>query len=348
MAFLPSPQQLEDLRRYNEQRALGNYAYGGNIGVTNPATTAFNLSKVTPFHNNPTPQPTQNPVSSPQFTVPSGPSDEELNAIYSPLYSSLSQQEASVRSDTQSQQEMLRQAEKESLDSLGRNKTATLEDIELQKESVNQQLMKATNEAVRSYLALNQQRKSRFGGGSSAGEASSEIIGQEFARGESNIQSEGIKQFGEIRKYSNQVANFFLDEETRIKRDTASQIANVIRQMNQLIGSINTQRNTIESQKAAKRLDARQQAEAYIAEIKNKQLSEQIALERWKEQQDYIVKTNVSQLSESAYKAPTDAVPSTEFSSFSPTTQTSSNYVPSSLRGSNKDDELEFLVDSLA
>ena len=58
----------------------------------------------------------------------------------------------------------------------------------------------ALSEAIRAYNALNQARMSRFGGGSSAGEASSEILGAESIRQQAGIENAFLSQVRDLER----------------------------------------------------------------------------------------------------------------------------------------------------
>jgi hypothetical protein len=346
-SFQPSAQQLLDLQEMNRQRSMGNTAWGGNVGASNTGNTSFNLSKGQTW-SSPAATTPESQNNQPEFSVPSGPSQQEVDSIYNPLFSSLGEQENQIRSDAEKQQQLLRTSQTDQLSSLSRNKALTEQDIATQNTETDKQVKSALGDAIRAYNSLEQQRRSRFGGQSSAGQATSEIVQGEFFRGQAKVQEQGQKQFGEIRKYANQAMNFFLDEESRINREYQEKAVSIIQQMNNNILSTKTQRNTLESQKAARILDYKREAEQYIAELKNKHLSEQLALERWKEQTDYQLKANIEQISSQRYTVPAGSVSSPEFSSFNGQQQPLTYAQPNKARYRNTEDDFDFLMDDVA
>lgn len=242
------------------------------------------------------------------YSIPSGPSDAELDAIYNPLISALDSQIGTARESAEGQKKLATQYRDDQLSNLGTKKEQELTTLEGQQDEFQGNLRSALEDAVRSYKALDQQARSRFGAGSSAGEAVGELARQEFFRNQGSLQKEEVRELGKIRQAKTAINLFFVEEEQRLNRDAQTRLTQIEDALRDTINGINTQRAGLESDRASKRLQALQQARVDAAQIQNQLLSEKRALDTWKTQQDYLLKQNLEQVSAQNYQFDPNAI----------------------------------------
>ena len=291
MAFTPSEQQLKDIELINQQRALGNYTFGGNIGASNPGATAFNLSKVQAVSPS---QPKQNggwywnPATgqSEQYWAPGqGPSSggssnnsggggvdnsllNEINAIYDPSYSYLNQLEKDAPNEYNSAVKLVGEQYGLAKSNLQQGTDRNVAQMETNKQEAYDQRRSALSEAVRSYNALQQARISRFGGGSSAGEAANDIANQEFYRGNADIEKAYTKQYMAIQQDIDDSKLQLQQNLSVLELQQKEAEQTLQKELNNKLSQIQMQKGQLDSAKAAMRLSVMQQAMTESRNIK--------------------------------------------------------------------------------
>lgn len=152
---------------------------------------------------------------------------QQISELYNPALGLLGEQEAQVRAgypgEVQLEEERFGQEAKK----YGTEQEQLLGDVQTQEEKYNKVIATALEDAYRAFNALNQQRRSRFGFGSSAGQAMGELASQEFFRQQGQIgqkQVEGTQEFatekGRVKTYVRQK----LDDLEIQKKDVLAQL----------------------------------------------------------------------------------------------------------------------------
>lgn len=231
---------------------------------------------------------TGNVNNDPGFSAPSGPSDEELNSIYNPIFSNLDQQQNVLESEKMKDLGMLDQAQADAETALTKQRDANKTEFQASQDTLAKQKDSALSEAIRNYNALRQQSMSRFGSSSSAGLATNELANQEFIRQSGNTEQAAMAEIGKLVRQNTQANLFFDEEEARVRREAAAQKTEVSKQYTQALLAIETNRAMAQSEKAARKLAEKQRFNDAISAITNQVAANRLALETWKEQQNYL------------------------------------------------------------
>lgn len=212
---------------------------------------------------------------------------------------------ASQLSDVQTEQDKAQAYFNDATDRANRNKTS------------------AYNDAVRYFNALAQQSTSRFGRGSSAGQAVGEIANQEFVRNQGNIEQSYADIQKELEaKWQDAVKTY---ASTRLKIDdwAATQISSLRQNLNTQLVQIQMSRAQTESDKTAKRLEVLDRARQELNAINLQKQQQSQALETWKEQQQFLIQNKLVPIYSQTLNT----------SGYTPTTSTLS--APTSTQGSS-------------
>lgn len=183
-----------------------------------------------------------------------GPSQAEIDAAFSPLFSAFNQAESAVRGNYQTDvagvDKRYQTYDKQYEDERSRLRG----EAEDKQSDFNQTLRSALDEAVRAYNALDQQRIARFGGGSSAGQAVGELARQEFFRQQGNVQQEGVRGEREFAKEFANIGQFIAQKKSELDLWKEEALGELKKNLNTQLANIQSQRGQAESAKAQARL----------------------------------------------------------------------------------------------
>ena len=147
-----------------------------------------------------------------------------------------------------------------------------------QERLIGQTGISAADEARRSFSALQQQGRSRFGAGSSAGGAVSEIAAQEFARTQGRLGQAQIGAQQQLGLEAGRLNTFISGKKNDLdswKRDAEKAVRdNLTTQLNQ----ITLRKGELEDSKRVARLNLLQQARADLDKIKDRDFTVRSAL----------------------------------------------------------------------
>lgn len=187
----------------------------------------------------------------------------------------------------------------------------------------NRNKTSAYNDAVRYFNALAQQSTSRFGRGSSAGQAVGEIANQEFVRNQGNIEQSYADIQKELEgKWQDAVKTY---SSTRMKIDewAATQISSLKQNLNTQLVQIQMSRAQTESDKTAKRLEVLDRARQEMNAINLQKSQQADALKTWITQQQFLIQNQLVPIYNQTLNT----------SGYTPTTSTLS--APTSTQGSS-------------
>ena len=225
-----------------------------------------------------------NQPSQPNWSIPSGPSDEELNSYFNPLQDSLNQQEAALGTQRTADEGLINQQQTDLLGSLSKAKTSNEEYQQQQLNRLEQQKQASNDEQVRAYNAMQQRGQSRFGRGSSAGQAVGEIAQQEYFKQQGQLGQTYANQTQEAQTKWKQWIDWSLDEELRIKRESQGKLNDISKMYTQALLQINQNRNMIQSEKAQRKMEARMAVETMRANLNNQMIQQENALKMYGQQ----------------------------------------------------------------
>lgn len=263
--------------------------------------------------------------------------------IYNPIFASLDQQKNNLQSSFNDQQSLINKTAEDQLNSLGKNKQLSLEAEAADQVKFQKTLDSALSQAVRSFNALQQQARSRFGGQSSSGQAVGELAQQEFFRNQGAIQSQAQDNQTQLQLQAKKTRLFYDDEQARIETQKQQALNDASNWLRSQLTQIDSQRAMAESDKAARRMDALQRARDYTAQIGAQIDAEKRALETWKQQQDYLAKNNYQSYQDTSFSLPDNAITAPASSALSSAYTPTQSYTPIRNPNSKKDDEWSFL-----
>lgn len=128
--------------------------------------------------------------------------DQLIEDLYNQGISVLNDQEAQVRAGNEADVQSLNNQYNQQSRSIANEQTQYNQEYDTQEKKYNDTIKTALNQAITAYNALQQQQRTRFGLGSSAGQAVGELAQQEYFRQQGNIQNkqaEGSLQFQQER-----------------------------------------------------------------------------------------------------------------------------------------------------
>jgi hypothetical protein len=185
-----------------------------------------------------------------------GPSDEELNAVYNPTMNYLNQAESQVRSDYPTVLDAAQKSYESAIAELSGNKqknTATIAENTVQ---AGQRKEDALTAARRLYDQLRQGYSQRFGGSSSAGAAASELASVEQQRQQGSVQRDYGTTMRSIETSRNQLETDYQTGQAKIQEQKTLALQQAQQNFTQQLLQIQSQRAQTESQKAAAKLQA--------------------------------------------------------------------------------------------
>lgn len=183
-----------------------------------------------------------------------GPSQAEIDAVFDPLFSSLNNAESTVRSGYNT--------DVQGVDSRYGNYRTQFDNeaTQLKADATDKQgdfqatLKSALSDAMRAYKALQQQRVSRFGGGSSAGDAVGELSNQEYLRQQGEVGKEGVRGEREFSKEFNNIGMFVAQKKAELDTWKEETLETLTKNLNAQLADIQMQRGQTESAKANARI----------------------------------------------------------------------------------------------
>lgn len=135
----------------------------------------------------------------------------DVSELYAPALSALSEREAQLRAGNPEDQALIEANAANEAKKYTGEQESLLGGTQVEEDKYNKVIQTALEDAMRAFNALTQQRRSRFGFGSSAGQAVGELAQQEYFRQQGQInakQAEGTQAFaterGRIKTYISQ------------------------------------------------------------------------------------------------------------------------------------------------
>lgn len=233
-------------------------------------------------------------------STPSVPSDQSLNdqinSIYDPSMALLGQQESNVRSQADTQKQGLNDQAtylQQMLDSQVKQLQGQTTD---QQNALDLGKRSALDQASNMFNQLQQQVQSKFGQGTGAGAFISDLQGQELLRNQGKIQSGYTDSVKAITDYANKVQEQSFTEYQRIQRELNTGIKSIDDELQNRLTAINGDRTQLQSAKNQQKMDVLRSAMENARNMQNQRDSALFNLNLWKEQQQTLVKNQISTL----------------------------------------------------
>jgi len=240
-----------------------------------------------------------------QLNVPSGPSDEELNSAYDPIFNYLNQAEAGLGAAYNNQNALYDQQAATAKGDLALNKQNTLNTIATAKQKAGQRKEDVITSSRRAYGELAMANRQRFGGATSAGDAASELQSIEMQRSLAGAQRGFEDTMREIGTKEVEVENLYQVENRKIDDTITQAKQNAYSEFQNGLLEINRQRATTASEKANRKLLALDQYKNQLFQLQVQQQQYKQQLDAWKYQQDYSLGIYKQQLSDQGQGAGT-------------------------------------------
>lgn len=194
----------------------------------------------------------------------------EIDSQYSNTMNYLSQLESNANSDYTSALDMTKQSFDQAKTHSQQTYAQNQKVYDTNQDEVNRATKSALSDAVRAYNALAQQRISRFGGGSSAGEAVGELANQEYFRQQGGIQETSLRNSREIQAARENLALIQKQFEDNLELEYQNEMSGLKKELNNTLARIQGMRVETENAKSQMRLSAIQDN---INRARNVQLS---------------------------------------------------------------------------
>lgn len=231
----------------------------------------------------PRPTPGPAPVSNPYDNVrpPQGPSNSEIDSLFSGAMDTYNQAESNLRGQLPS---LIQDAEAQAAVSKGLlnnqrvSATEQLGNQELQTRQVQQAQVGQQRQTLQELGQANQQR---FGGATSAGQAASELQGREFQRNTFQIGQQAQQALAQIQQQRQTVEREYQQGLQQLEVNKQQAVNEIQRRFQDKLLEINARRGETESAKANMRMQALQELRnaAYQIDVSKAQFQAQLQLQ---------------------------------------------------------------------
>lgn len=265
-----------------------NSGGGQVLGVTSPVPTGDSGSSST-----------SSPNSVPTF---SRPSDEQINAVYNPIFNSLNSQAQQATDFYNQEKGYLEEQKTNQLDKLSQQELSAQEIIAAQKAEFKNQIESALSQAVRAYNALNQRGNVLYGRSTGTGQAMGELASREYFRNQGQIRQTEASELGKIQKSVRDTELFFINAEKEMDAEYKKSFTGLFKSYQDAMNSINTMREATESQKRAYKLEVNANVDALKNQLLASRQQQKDQLTAWKAMRDYELAQEYQAMSAGMYQ----------------------------------------------
>ena len=230
-----------------------------------------------------TPTPSPTPVANPYANIqpPQGPSNNEIDSLFSGAMNTYNQAESNLRGQLPSlisEAEAQAQASRGLLDNQRTGANELLGNQELQ---TRQTLQAQTGQQRQTLQELTQANQQRFGGSTSAGQAASELQGREFQRNTFQIGQQAQQALTQIQQQRQTVEREYQQGIQQLEVNKQQAVNQIQRTFQDKLLEINARRGETESAKAQARMSALQELRnaAYQIDVSKAQFQAQLQLQ---------------------------------------------------------------------
>lgn len=219
--------------------------------------------------------------------VPSGPSQEELDSAYNPIFEYLNQAQSQLGGAYDRQLGLLMEQEAKRTGDLGLGFQNSQAQIGNLKQDAGQRKEDVITSSRRLYNELGMANRQRFGGASSAGDAANELQSIEMQRSMAGAQRGYETTMREIGTKEMEVNSQYEIAKNNLKMQVDQAKESAYSQFQQGLLDIASQRAQTESQKAQQKLQYLDQYKQQLFQIQLAEQQYQQQMDTWKQQQDY-------------------------------------------------------------
>src|SRR3990167_9553445 len=226
-----------------------------------------------------------------------------LDAAYNGIFSVLDAASTNATSNSTLDLQSLDAMKQQQLTAAQRNQDLATGVYDTQEQKSQGTYRSAYEDAVRNYQALQQNRVSRFGGGSSAGLAANDIANQEFYRQQGKLGTSLQDAMTSITQARSKTMNDFLTYQDEIEMESANATRSIKKQLSDQLQQIGLTKAGYEADKTQRKIAALETARQQVAAISAQKANLVQQSQIWFQQQDYLLKNKmIPQFS--GYQAP--------------------------------------------
>lgn len=247
------------------------------------APTQQYTAPIGPTKPNSNPTPTPSPVTNPYANIqpPQGPSNGEIDSLFSGAMNTYNQAESNLRGQLPS---LISDAEAQARASQGllvNQRTSANEQLGNQELQTRQTQQAQTGQQRQTLQELTQANQQRFGGSTSAGQAASELQGREFQRNTFQIGQQAQQALTQIQQQRQTVEREYQQGIQQLEVNKQQAVNQIQRTFQDKLLEINARRGETESAKAQARMSALQELRnaAYQIDVSKAQFQAQLQLQ---------------------------------------------------------------------
>lgn len=212
---------------------------------------------------------------------PQGPSQQEIDAQFNPIFDVYNQAESNLRGQLPG---LIGEAEAQALASkqlLSNNRMSADEQLGMQEQKTMSTKQAREGQQRQTFQELNQANRQRFGGASSAGQAASELQGREFQKNQYQIGQEAQQAIQQINQQKQVVEREYNQGLQQLEVNKQKAINEVNRVFQDKLLEINSKRGETEAAKAQARMSALQELRnaAYQIDVSKAQFQSQLYMQ---------------------------------------------------------------------
>lgn len=226
-----------------------------------------------------------------------------LDAAYSGIFSVLDAASTNATANSTLDLQSLDAMKQQQLTAAQRNQDLATGVYDTQEQKSQGTYRSAYEDAIRNYQALQQNRVSRFGGGSSAGMAANDISNQEFYRQQGKLGTSLQDAMTSITQSRSKTMNDFLTYNDEIEMESANATRDIKKQLSDQLQQITLTKAGYEADRTNRKIQALETARQQVAAISAQKQNLVQQAQIWFQQQDYLLKNQmIPQFS--GYQAP--------------------------------------------
>lgn len=230
--------------------------------------------------------------------------NNEIDAIYNPLNQAYSNYQAELEKQRPIAIEEANNATIAAQNELDRSLGQYAQNRDTAQQSLQDQYSSAYSSAIREYNNLKQGAMSRFGGGSSTGQAVGELLGQQTLRGTADLRKTMMQGITQAFQYFENANKFVNDKKFELKQAMATEAKKINSIYDQKRADVEAQKFANESAKQAARVDVLRQQMADAQALSNQKNAAELELSMWHSQLKATLQANLAKNSESVLSVP--------------------------------------------
>lgn len=212
---------------------------------------------------------------------PQGPSQQEIDAAFNPIFGVYNQAESNLRGQLPG---LIGEAEAQAAASkqlLGNSRMSADEQLGMQQQQTMFTKQAREGQQRQTFQELNQANRQRFGGASSAGQAASELQGREFQKNQYQIGQEAQQAVQQINQQKQVVEREYNQGLQQLEVNRQKAINEVNRVFQDKLLEINSKRKETEAARAQARMGALQELRnaAYQIDVSKAQFQSQLYMQ---------------------------------------------------------------------